>query len=88
MNKEYPIEEELEEAYKKINELQEENERLKIQVSAREELYEYSQAKIDKAIVELKQAYTNIENNNNANYIHIAFRDDLLNILQGSDNNE
>lgn len=36
-----------------------------------------------KAIEELKQAYTDICNNDNANYIHIAFRNDLLNILEG-----
>ena len=43
-----------------ITNLLEENERLKIQVSAREELYEYSQAKINKAIEYIKEA---IENN-------------------------
>lgn len=41
--------------------------------------------RIDKAIEELKQAYTDIRNNDNANYIHIAFRNDLLNILQNGD---
>ena len=42
----------------------------------------FAEHKIDKAIEELKQAYTDIRNNDNANYIHIAFRNDLLNILQ------
>ena len=80
MNKEYPIEEELEEAYKKINELQEENERLKIQVSAREELYEYSQAKIDKAI----EITENLLKTEKSGYYQIIFKKQL-DILQGED---
>lgn len=49
------------------------------------ELIDYK-SRCEKASEELKQAYTDIQNNENANYIHIAFRNDLLNILQGENN--
>ena len=39
----------------KVDELERENERLKIQVSAREELYEYSQSRIEKAVEYIKK---------------------------------
>lgn len=60
----------------KMKELEEENERLKIQVSAREELYEYSQLKIDKAIefIKERQETTDID--------EVINTDALLNILQ------
>ena len=81
--------------YDYITNLQEENKKLQERYNALleahkivDELEITNQSKIDKAIEELKQAHINIENNNNTNYIHVAFRDDLLNILQGENENE
>ena len=75
----------------RCHELYEENQKLKGLCNKYEEehntIFKEWQQDIQankKAIEELKQAYTDICNNDNANYIHIdiAFRNDLLNILQ------
>ena len=72
----------------KYYDLQQENERLKIQVSAREELYEYSQSRIDKAIEYIKQEEIEITYHELGLHWCNA-KEDLLNILQnGSEENE
>lgn len=67
----------------RCHELYEENERLKIQVSAREELYEYSQLRIDKAFkyIDKQKAKMYKSRNKIAMYVLMKVED----ILKGDD---
>lgn len=80
------------ELFKMCNEKDKEIERLNNKVEEERTLYtterevkEEYKDKINKAIEELEQAYTNIDNNKNVNYIHIALKQDLLKILKGEE---
>lgn len=64
---------------------QQEIERLKESEEYHRKGYAELYKRIDEAIEELENAYTDISNNNNVNYVHKAFQSDLLDILKGVD---
>lgn len=67
----------------RCHELYEENERLKIQVSAREELYEYSQLRIDKAFEYIDKQKTKMYKSRNKIAMYVLMK--VEDILKGDD---
>lgn len=67
----------------RCHELYEENERLKIQVSAREELYEYSQLRIDKAFEYIDKQKKKMYKSRNKIAMYVLMK--VEDILKGDD---